>query len=316
MNLLESLGLSSDFAHKSLKAVAALGSYGRYPNNIASEFLTWLGDPGFPPPLKVEINALITKPRSRASVLRQVPFHFLLPHYTFSHFFHNRRQHFDYKMLGIRKGADDNTVDRVQYFWQELIRRRDIRLKRHPVCKRSGWEKFAVPVAIHGDAIPVIMIGKPGTKSLDCLSWQSLLASGTTLSIKELMFCIFEANKKKCCPHDQQTETAIWRVLMWSFKALYNGKHPDKDWNDNDWPSGSSEALLAGKPLCSDAEPYFAVIFSIKGDIDWYGKGLGLKKHSANLCCDFCPCDKKRTQTASANNFFCKLWMENATSIS
>ena len=36
----------------------------------------------------------------------------------------------------------------------------------------------------------------------------------------------------------------------------------------------------------------FCVIWSIKGDLDWYAKGLGLKSYNANDPCEFCPCSK------------------------
>lgn len=53
----------------------------------------------------------------------------------------------------------------------------------------------AIPVSVHGDAVPVVRVGKPGSASLECLSLQSLLAEGTTLRVKLLMFSMFESNK-------------------------------------------------------------------------------------------------------------------------
>ena len=58
----------------------------------------------------------------------------------------------------------------------------------------------AVPLSIHGDAIPVVRIGKPGTESLECISVQSLLASGPTLRVKLMVFAMFEKNKATSVP--------------------------------------------------------------------------------------------------------------------
>ena len=52
-----------------------------------------------------------------------------------------------------------------------------------------------MPISIHGDAIPVVRVGKPGSESLECISIQSLLAFGATLEINFLLYAMFESNK-------------------------------------------------------------------------------------------------------------------------
>jgi hypothetical protein len=41
----------------------------------------------------------------------------------------------------------------------------------------------------------------------------------------------------------------------------------------------------------------------VKGDIDWFGKGLGLKKHNANEPCDWCPANKTLEAAMWPTNF-------------
>ena len=36
---------------------------------------------------------------------------------------------------------------------------------------RTAWRRKAIPFAVHGDAVPVVAVGKAGTKSLDCVSY-------------------------------------------------------------------------------------------------------------------------------------------------
>ena len=106
----------------------------------------------------------------------------------------------------------EGTADRLQVFWSEVIRRQDPRMKEHPMCAKADWMRRAIPIVIHGDAVPVVKVGKPGTKSFDCLSWASLLSSGHTLKVKNLMFGLFEENKANS--NGINTMDEVWRVLM------------------------------------------------------------------------------------------------------
>ena len=84
------------------------------------------------------------------------------------------------------------TKDTLVEFWTEVEARGDPRLHDHPMCRRPGWKSLAIPIAIHGDAVPVIAVGKAGTQSMDNISWQSLLAQGATMTVKFLVYSMFE----------------------------------------------------------------------------------------------------------------------------
>eukprot|EP00969_Alexandrium_andersonii_P107784 4755550-Alexandrium_andersonii.AAC.1 len=53
-----------------------------------------------------------------------------------------------------------------------------------------------------------------------------------------------------------------------------------------EWPAGSVEAQLAGKPL---ADGHFCVLLSLKGDLDYFTQTLSLRHYNSNMLCDFCP---------------------------
>eukprot|EP00974_Lingulodinium_polyedra_P004975 467644-Lingulodinium_polyedra.AAC.1 len=143
------------------------------------------------------------------------------------------------------------------------------------MVRRPEWRHHAIPVMLHGDAVPVVGVGKAGTKSMDNISWHPLLAQGNTLAIKLLILSIFENCKT------EEAKVGMWEVIMWSFKALFRGTHPAEDWLGRPWPAGSSESHLAAQraPL---AGGFFCVLWSIKGDLDWYTKGLWLKSYNGN----------------------------------
>ena len=77
------------------------------------------------------------------------------------------------------------------------------------------WRSTCIPISFHGDAVPVISVGKPGTKSLDTYSMQGLLASGPTLHVKHLVFSVFEKNKTK------ELMDQIMKIIAWSFFSIY-----------------------------------------------------------------------------------------------
>ena len=126
--------------------------------------------------------------------------------------------------------------------------------------------------------MPVVAVGKPGTKSMDNISWQSLLSVGATVFVKHLVFSMFEQSKTT------GSMDRAWQAIMWSFVALFLGLFPKKNWQGADWPAGSSEAYLASQASLL-AGGFFFVIWSIKGDLDWYLKGLGLKSYNAHAFC-------------------------------
>ena len=161
-----------------------------------------------------------------------------------------------------------------------------------PTGVRKDWMKRAIPISLHGDAVPVVRVGKPASESLECLSIQSLLASGRTLEVKLLLYSMFEHSKVKDVAGTTDSMDTVWRVLVWSLQSLFEGKHPSTNWQGEPHQEYSSEQLLSGQPLCSEAEPYFGVLWSIKGDLDWYLKGLGLRSYNANMPCEFCNVDR------------------------
>ena len=63
-------------------------------------------------------------------------------------------------------------------FWSEVEKRGDPKLADHERTNRAMWKYTFVPMALHGDAVPVVRVGKPGVKSFDAYSISSLMAVG------------------------------------------------------------------------------------------------------------------------------------------
>ena len=298
INLLRKLNLPESHAAKTLAVLAGLGANGKYQGNIAAELKTWLGEPQLPACVSFPINVMVQKPRSTANTIRQMQMPMMLPHLMMSHFYNTDKSAFCYKVLG----AGDFS-SRLHDFWSGVVDSKDPRLQFHPMCTKPNWSRWCIPIALHGDALPVIKVGKPGTRSLDCFSFQSLMAAGSTMSIKILICKIFEQSKVKPLPGIRGSMDDIWKVIVWSLTALFDGTFPGTDWRGNAWPEHSGEQALVGLPLCSRDEPYCCVLWSVKGDIDWYGKGLGFPGHQSNKNCPYCPVDKSGPRDYWPTNF-------------
>ena len=105
------------------------------------------------------------------------------------------------------------------------------------------------------------------------------------LDCKRLSFAMFEQSKAD----GGESMRIVWRILVWSFQALFAGTWPATDWTGAPWPANSAEARLAGRPL---AEGFFGVPYIMKGDWEHFAKSFGLRRYSAGRPCDHCRCEK------------------------
>ena len=96
--------------------------------------------------------------------------------------------------------------------------------------------------------MPVIQVGKPGTKSLEVVSHQSVVAvDGSSLLLKQPVCAVFEQSKVKSS--DVNTDNEIGQVLLWSYKALQDGHWPAGDHRGRRYDAASAEGQLAGQAL-------------------------------------------------------------------
>ena len=163
------------------------------------------------------------------------------------------------------------------------MRRRDPRIKRHPMCAHSSWTSKCIPLSLHGDAVPCVGVGRSNTKSFDIYSMQGLLTDGWSKDVKIYLLGIFETSKAA------GTMDAIWKVLIWSFEALASGVWPDKDHFGNRYRHGTIDYKRSGKPLAGGLK---AVLWSLKADLDHLTKAYGLRHYGTNALCEWCPADR------------------------
>ena len=88
----------------------------------------------------------------------------------------------------------------------------------------------ALPISIHGDGVPVLGVGGHQIRGLDCISWQSLMATeGGARDLKHYVFGLFEDSKAKADIDGVDTMDEAWKILCWSLRALFEGRFPIAD---------------------------------------------------------------------------------------
>ena len=119
-----------------------------------------------PKPMFFNVQMRLQKMKEgRPTELVEGRFPILLPQEAFNWLYFHDRKRFEQVFFGSL-----SSVAARQAFWQEAERRDDPRLQDHPMIDRADWQKFAIPLAVHGDGVPCIKIGKAGARSLDCFS--------------------------------------------------------------------------------------------------------------------------------------------------
>ncbi len=153
----------------------------------------------------------------------------------------------------------------------------------HPLHVRSDHTSRCIPLGLHGDGVSVIGINKSWGKSVDALSWCSLLSKGSTLTTNFLIylmwwqFVIDAAN--------MNIWNAFTNKLAWSFYWLFVGKWPTRDENGNQYDPESVLGQKGGTPL---AGGFYAVLWLLKGDLEYMSKAWGFANPGAAERCSCC----------------------------
>ena len=186
------------------------------------------------------------------------------PHILFSGLWQYHRKAFEKYILG---GGPDVVKD----FWAKMP-------PRPGMTEKNNWREKCVPLGLHGDGVAISNTRGKGAKSIDCLSWTSLLsADPTKMSVYLIWFCFGHLAKKSGF---SQTWPAFWRKLCRSLQALWQGVWPDVDMEGNPDPRG-------GEPL---AGGYCGIIYVRRGDLEFMASQFHLRHTSSSKPCCLCEC--------------------------
>ena len=278
--------------------LAGLGTGGVNPQHCHEELKRYVSDePGLPEAMtvKVPMKSLKRKDGEQIEVDADLSFH--APHLVFEALYKNFPASFFRRFTGPGSQDDPEAANRA--FWASVLdddpRKQailDVALRRDGVVDEHVlWGKTCA-IDIHGDEVPI------NKMKLDVTSWSGTQSAGlSTIDSKILIVGLLN----RCMAG--RTTMVAWNVILWSLLALQSGLHPRFDWEGTPWPAGSHEAAVAGSYL---AAGFCAVIWLIKGDMDWIANSLGLEHYGAKLPCPWCRCNTVQ----DANEEWAMFWNE------
>ena len=173
----------------------------------------------------------------------------------------------------------------------------------------DAWHKLFLPTAASASSkearkkfIPLGCHGDGGAfqknDSINVISFRSLLSSWNVATSQMLLVALPKGCISKGPDHNSDTMHHIWKVLVWSFEAMFYNKFPDSDHQGKAWPMGSWRARMAGPPL--NSEGYRGFIYAIQADGEYLSPGYGLRGASHEHMCFNCGANKS---TVPYNDF-------------
>ena len=201
----------------------------------------------------------------------------LLAHELFSAFFEN--SNFWHKSILPCK-------QKLQEFWHKFDGHPA--MTNHPIKRKRNYRTHGVPLGLHGDEVPVVGVGKIWSRSCLCFSWCSLIANACGAPCDDIMFMVWSVFDKFCVPTTEQvlgTMDTFFKIMHWSFQALFEGVWPSVDWLGRRLDPLSPAGRKAGAPL---AGGHFAALLQLSGDLDYYSKYLNLPKSTSHQPCAQC----------------------------
>ena len=132
-----------------------------------------------------------------------------------------------------------------------------------------------------------MQVKRSGGKTLDVLSWASLLVRGPTQLSNFVLFLVVKSVVKSYGL--VQAWRKISKVLSWSFQALASGKWPMTDWNDQDFEEDSIDFKNRGLEL---ANGYSDIIFTLRSDLEFLSGHFHLNHTGSNSPCCLCKCNR------------------------
>ena len=95
------------------------------------------------------------------------------------------------------------------------------------------------------------------------------------------------------------TKESVWKVLKWSFDAMYSGRWPIVDWNNNKWTDSKHHRLRKNKAgqWLTGGSKLRAVVVKLKADLKHFGDTYNIPyKYNTATPCWLCKCTKTRDE--------------------
>ena len=256
-------------AYPDLAMLEALGSRGLHSNNCHRDLVKHVNCRCKDAAIHVQVPL-----RTGFNMFKLFPTAMMLPHIWFSLIFHNYASSWTSRIYG--------SAERLRLFWSEMARSPTNPIyANHPVRARADHKTKCIPFTLHGDAVPVVGVGKCWSRSLFVFSFASLLGYGSTTEMNFLIWAMWELCLCKMAAG--HTLNRFHKLLCWSLKALWEGRWPTHDADGKPLRDGRAGTWLAGG--------FYAVPWYWLGDLEHWAKVYKLPHFSSNKPCVCCPAD-------------------------
>ena len=255
--------------------IASLGSYGTEEHNVARElinkFCKTQKNP-LPLPFTVSLPVLEKIAAECEKRMEMRDFNMYLPHDWFAM---EAPPYILQKVFGLRD---------VAMFW-EGHNLADPKLFQNIIMETHGATLSTfIPLSLHGD-------GGAFSKndSLMVISMRSITSAANVAHSQLFLAGVPKACMNRSSNPAQDTMTCLWKVLAWSFSAVFSGKHPELDHRGQLW-TDKYRMLKAGTSLTP--KNYKGCIFALTGDFEYFQNELKIRCYSFTECCWLCPASK------------------------
>ena len=254
-----------------LVELARLGSDGRHPNHCHHQLMDLLRA-GHQPQITNGRLPLNVAKGKWVSHEMEVAHSFISPCDTIGNMFKHFPKGFAKRFLGAGASVA-NARDVLRFFFgggpeedpRKIWLRGHLSQREDIQSEEDMWGR-AVPIALHGDGVPV------AGQSLEAISITGVLAD---MSLSSMDLKIFISGVLSNAV-SKNTKNNFWAIVCWFLLFLQLGVHPETDWEGTDLVGDAW--LNRGKFI---AGGLFFVIWMVKGDMEWFNRGLNLEHSTA-----------------------------------
>ena len=252
-----------------LAEMAALGSWGENSSHVHRELVA-LASRGMKihEGIVLQVPALNNKKNPRTV---NADFAILPPHL----FFHSTAKHHAAHFESIWN------FNSIPNFWDSVLPD-DPRLANNPMLHVPNYKRSFIPLWVHGDGVEF------STDSMLVFSTGSLLSKSSTMDSSSLIAAWPKSATSKTATHD--TWQLPFKVMSWSFQALFDGKHPAVDWNGEPFSPSSEMAQLAGKDILPNG--LRCIVWALLGDLEYFANVLKYPHWKKIEFCWLCNCSR------------------------
>ena len=197
-----------------LRALGNAGSQGKYKNKCYQAVMK-IAEDGLRLPAPFLARFPFKAPWK--SVLQAV----MLPHILFSSIYH--------QYAATWRKSVCPSMDVLEKFWTDMVESGNPNVQ-GALTRRKNWKRRCVPLAVHGDGVPVTGVGKGWTQTVTNWSWYSLVATG--VATVDALFYIYAMYDKMRVHAKDLSGTAhhFFLVLKWSFDIMWKGVFPSHNY--------------------------------------------------------------------------------------